>query len=92
MSRTLLLLRPLQCEDAPVVAGWGEDALFRRHAGWTATSRAALHEFWLRQVTDPPGELTRLAVEDPAEGVLVGYVDLHGSDPGEKELGFVIGP
>lgn len=34
----------------------------------------------------------RLAVEDPTIDELVGYVDLHGSDPGEKELGFVIGP
>ncbi len=33
-----------------------------------------------------------MAVEDPTVGELVGYVDLHGSDLGEKELGFVIGP
>ncbi|MEC5199820.1 RimJ/RimL family protein N-acetyltransferase [Arthrobacter sp. PL16] len=92
MNPPALRLRPLLREDAPVLAEWGGDGLFCQHAGWTATSRAALHDFWVRQITDPPAELIRLAVEDPAEGVLVGYVDLHGLDPGEKELGFVIGP
>ena len=45
----------------------------------------------MRQVEEPPEGLIRLAVED-ADGGVVGYVDLHGSNPGEKELGFVVGP
>lgn len=91
MNPTVLRLRPLQHGDAHALAGWGQDELFCQHAEWTATSSAALHDFWVRQVEDPPFELIRLAVED-ADGELVGYVDLHGSNPGEKELGFVIGP
>ncbi len=54
--------------------------------------RPALYSFWSQQVQDPTEGLIRLAVEDPIVGKLVGYVDLHGSDPAEKELGFVIGP
>ncbi|MHA7284435.1 GNAT family N-acetyltransferase [Arthrobacter sp. TMS2-4] len=91
MTPTVLHLRPLQHGDAHALAGWGRDELFCRHAGWAATSPATLHDFWVRQVEDPPTGLIRLAVEN-ADGYLVGYVDLHGSNPGEKELGFVIGP
>ncbi|MFJ6001858.1 GNAT family N-acetyltransferase [Arthrobacter sp. NPDC092385] len=91
MTPSALRLRPLQHADAAVLAAWGEDTTFCRHTGWTMTSRDALHDFWARQVDDPPDGLIRLAVED-ADGDLVGYVDLHGSNPGEKELGFVIGP
>lgn len=91
MNSAALHLRPLQREDAGVLAGWGEDDLFCLHAGWSTTSHAALHDFWVRQVEDPPAELIRLAAEN-VNGGLVGYVDLHGLDPGEKELGFVIGP
>lgn len=92
MNPTSLRLRPLRREDAPVLSEWGGDSSFCEHTGWTVTSPAALYSFWLQQVQDPPDGLMRLAVEDPAVGELVGYVDLHGSDPGEKELGFVIGP
>lgn len=91
MNPTGLHLRPLQREDADVLVEWGEDGLFCQHAGWTASWQTALHDFWVRQVEDPPAELVRLAAED-ADGELVGYVDLHGLDPGEKELGFVVGP
>ncbi len=91
MKPTALHVRPLQREDADILAGWGEDDLFCHHAGWTVSSQAALHDFWVRQVEDPPAELVRLAAED-ADRELVGYVDLQGLEPGEKELGFVIGP
>lgn len=91
MNPTVLHLRPLQHRDAHALAGWGQDEIFRQHAGWTVTSAAALHDFWVRQVEDPPAELVRLAAED-ADGELVGYVDFHGLDQGEKELGFVVGP
>ncbi|MHA7144963.1 GNAT family N-acetyltransferase [Arthrobacter sp. TmT3-37] len=91
MKPPALHLRPLQHEDAAVLAAWGKDTDFCQHTGWTTTSRTALHDFWVRQVEDPPVGLTRLAAED-ADGELVGYVDLHGSNQGEKELGFVIGP
>jgi RimJ/RimL family protein N-acetyltransferase len=95
MTASALRLRPLEHADAAVLAAWGEDTTFCRHTGWTMTSRVALHDFWVRQVEDPPDGLIRLAVEDAnaaTDGDLVGYVDLHGTDPGEKELGFVIGP
>ncbi|TYC96621.1 GNAT family N-acetyltransferase [Arthrobacter echini] len=91
MTPPALRLRPLQHADAAVLAAWGEDTTFCQHTGWTVTSRVALHDFWVRQVEYSPGELIRLAVED-ADDDLVGYVDLHGSTSGEKELGFVIGP
>ncbi|MPY12238.1 GNAT family N-acetyltransferase [Arthrobacter bussei] len=91
MTPSALRLRPLQHADAAVLAAWGEDTTFCQHTGWTVRSRAALHDFWVRQVEYSPGELIRLAVED-ADDDLVGYVDLHGSTSGEKELGFVIGP
>ncbi len=91
MDSTALHLRPLQHEDADALVGWGEDGLFCRHVGWGASSRTALHDFWVRQVEDPPAELIRLAVEN-ADSEVVGYVDLHGTNPGDKELGFVIGP
>jgi RimJ/RimL family protein N-acetyltransferase len=94
MTASALRLRSLQYADAGVLAAWGEDMTFCRHTGWTMTSQAALRNFWVRQVEDPPAGLIRLAVEDAdaAAGDLVGYVDLHGTNPGEKELGFVIGP
>lgn len=91
MTPSALRLRPLQHADAAVLAAWGEDTTFCQHTGWTVRSRAGLHDFWLRQVDDPSDGLIRLAVED-ADDDLVGYVDLHGTNPGEKELGFVIGP
>ena len=90
MNPTALYLRPLQHQDAPALAAWGQDELFCRHAGWTATSSTGLHDFWVRQVEDPPVGLLRLAVVHADE--VVGYVDLDGSTPGQKELGFVIGP
>lgn len=91
MHPTALRLRPLQHQDAKTLAGWGQDELFCRHAGWTVTSSAALDDFWVRHIEEPPDGLVRLAAED-ADRELVGYVDLHGSNPGERELGFVIGP
>lgn len=91
MTASALHLRPLRREDADALVEWGEDKLFCQHAGWTTSSQAALHDFWVRQVDAPPVDLIRLAVENADVG-LVGYVDLHGSNPGEKELGFVVGP
>lgn len=92
MNQSALRLRPLQHADATVLTAWGRDTRFCQHTGWTVASPVALHNFWVRQVENPPDDLIRLAVEEPATDELVGYVDLHGSDPGVKELGFVIGP
>ena len=87
----MLHLRPLQNRDAQALAGWGQDEVFGRQAGWTGTSPDALHDFWVRQVEEPPVESIRVAVED-ADGEVAGHVDLHGLTAGEKELGFLVGP
>jgi RimJ/RimL family protein N-acetyltransferase len=40
--------------------------------------------------SDPPSELLRFGAV--VDGELVGYVDLHGTDPDRRELGFLVGP
>ena len=45
--------------------------------------------FFRQLVEVPPPDLIRLAALH--EGVVVGYVDLAGAEPHERELGFVIG-
>jgi RimJ/RimL family protein N-acetyltransferase len=48
--------------------------------------RRRVHE---KLIQSPLSDLIRLGVD--YEGVLVGYVDLHGDEPHRRELGFVIG-
>jgi RimJ/RimL family protein N-acetyltransferase len=88
-------LRPLTLADAEVAARWGDDDAFSAYAGWTvgrpAAERAAL---WRALVSDPPYDLLRLAAYDAGAGEdadLVGYVDLHGREPGRRELGYLVG-
>ncbi|MEV4342904.1 GNAT family N-acetyltransferase [Actinoplanes sp. NPDC049596] len=85
-----LTLRPLTPADAPTIASWAGDPVFVAGAGWTPTLSPAAHvAFQLNLITNPPPELIRLgAVEN---GDLVGYVDLHGTEPARRELGYVIG-
>lgn len=70
---------------------WAEDEVFCQHAGWTSRSAEAVRDFWLRQVETPPADLIRRAATSADEGLL-GYVDLHGAKPRERELGFLTGP
>ncbi len=83
-------LRPLSLPDAEVIAQWAADPEFCRQADWS--SGVSLEERRRRNralIQSPPSQLIRLgAVHD---GVLIGYVDLHGDEPERRELGFVIG-
>jgi RimJ/RimL family protein N-acetyltransferase len=86
-----IALRELKLEDARVFARWQTDPQFAAHAGWRLTSETAEGEGWWRSsIADPDPLLLRLAVVK-SEAV-VGYVDLHGAGPDERELGYVIGP
>ncbi|GAA5150491.1 GNAT family protein [Nocardioides marinquilinus] len=89
-ARPDVRLRPLRAADAVTIAGWAADPEFRRAADWGSERTVAdLEQFHARLIAEPPASLLRLGVEH--EGVLVGYVDLHGEEPGRRELGFVIG-
>ena len=72
------------------MARWAADAEFCRAAGWTADlPLGEYRRFHRRLIQSPPADLIRLGAVH--NGVLVGYVDLHGSEPHRRELGFVIG-
>lgn len=85
-----VVLRPLQLHDADVFAAWGADSEFCREADWTPglpyTERRRFHQALIQS---PPTQLLRLGATH--EGLLVGYIDLHGDEPHRRELGFVIG-
>ncbi len=68
------------------------DPVFCAHAGWTPQATiAAGRERWRALIESPdPALLRLLAVR--ANGAPVGYADLHGDSPGERELGYVVGP
>jgi len=72
------------------MARWAADSEFCRAAGWTADlPHADYRRFHQTLIRSPPADLIRLgAVHD---GILVGYVDLHGNESHRRELGFVIG-
>jgi RimJ/RimL family protein N-acetyltransferase len=83
-------LRPLELTDAEALASWALDPLFCAAAKWTTgLSTMEYVSFHRRIITEPPSDLVRLAAVH--RGELVGYVDLHGSEPLRRELGFVIG-
>ena len=85
-----LTLRPLRISDAEVISRWGSDPGFCRAAGWTVDlPLAELRHFHHMLIESPSPDLIRLAAI--RDEVLVGYVDLCGSDPHRRELGFVIG-
>lgn len=86
-----VLLRPLRPEDVDSFVTWSQDAVFCRHAGWRVDAPATrMRSFWTEMVHQPPADLVRLAAV--RDGVVVGYVDLHGDQPDERELGYVVGP
>jgi len=83
-------IRPLVPGDAEVAASWARDVEFCRAADWSADRPYEQHvAFWRDLIQAPPPDLIRLGATN--EGVLVGYVDLHGGDPMRRELGFVTG-
>ncbi len=85
-----VLLRPLEPLDAEVIAAWGDDLLFCDEAGWSRDLDPAERRVrWVELVRDLPADLIRLA--GVLDGELIGYVDLHGSEPGRRELGYLVG-
>ena len=83
-------LRPLRAPDADVLARWAADPQFCRAAEW-ANRPLEEHRAVLRhRIQSPPGDLLRLGAIQSDD--LVGYVDLHGSEPSRRELGYLIGP
>lgn len=90
MTTPEVSLRPLVPQDAPVIAGWGDDPVFVAHADWTERSPEETPAFWESRTRRSPDGLIRLGAE--RAGALVGCLDLHGDDPGRRELGYVVGP
>src|SRR5699024_5940055 len=87
----VLRLRPMEPPDAATFTPWGQDAAFCRAAGWReGLPEGELMEFWDALITSPPQTLHRLSAT--VDDAVVGYVDLHGTDPEVLELGYVIGP
>jgi RimJ/RimL family protein N-acetyltransferase len=83
-------LRPLTPGDAQVIAAWGSDDEFCRAADWTVGMPPSEYRAIQEQlIAQPPSDLIRLGAVFDRQ--LVGYVDLHGSESGCRELGFVIG-
>lgn len=79
-----LTLRVLRPDDSTVFASWQTDALFAAHAGWRLTSSPTDGEQWWREsIVAPDPLLLRLAAVEGEEPV--GYVDLYGSGPDERE-------
>lgn len=81
-------LRPLTGDDVETLASWGEDPVFRAAAEWGASGTEARRAFWQRMVDAPPADLLRFGAR--IDGQLVGTVDLHGDQPRERELGFLV--
>lgn len=73
-----------------MLASWARDVEFCREAGWSADlPHEQILASWRDLIQATPPDLIRLGVIH--EGVLAGYVDLHGSELWCRELGFVIG-
>lgn len=78
-------------DDAETLASWAVDAVFCAHAGWRLRgSPADAVPWWREAITRPDPKLMRLLALSADEPV--GYVDLHGDDVTERELGYVIAP
>lgn len=86
----MLKLRPLNVEDAQLLADWGMDDDFRVAADWANRGRdqhLRFHQDLIASISDDPH---RLAVIDGDQ--LVGYVDFTPDGSGSCELGIAIGP
>lgn len=90
-SSPAVQLRPVSLADADVIASWGLDEVFCRAADWTpGLPLQAYRDHQRSLASSPPDDLVRLAAVH--EGEVVGCVDLHGAEPGRRELGYEIGP
>lgn len=89
-SEPRVQLRQLVAADADFIAAWSADEDFCRAAGWSTRPVEEHRAFQHRLIAEPPVDLLRLAAIQ--DGQLVGYVDLHGSSPDRRELGFLVGP
>lgn len=89
--RVELSLRPLVDSDAQTLGSWAADPVFCAHAGWRERSSPDEAVPWWRDaIARPDPALIRLMAVSNREPV--GYVDLHGGDADDRELGFLIGP
>jgi RimJ/RimL family protein N-acetyltransferase len=83
-------LRRPTAEDATLLAEWGTDPEFCEHAGWSGqTNLTDRRAWWSAVIAEPRADLIRLVV--CLDDEVVGYVDLHGTDPHRRELGYVVG-
>lgn len=90
MVMPAVTLRPLRPDDAEVMAAWGDDLLFCDEAGWSRDLDPTERRLrWAELVAHLPANLIRLTAV--ADGAVVGYVDLHGSEPRRRELGYLVG-
>ncbi|WP_409484333.1 GNAT family N-acetyltransferase [Arsenicicoccus dermatophilus] len=83
-------LRSLTVDDATTLASWAADEHFCRVAGWTLGRSVAEHRATFCRRLESAPDLIRLGATH--DGELVGYVDLHGEEPGRRELGYLVGP
>ncbi|GAB3537872.1 GNAT family protein [Arthrobacter tecti] len=83
-----------------MIAHWGDDSQFCAEADWAADVAAPeRYAFWRKLIENPPADLIRLGVvgDDGTDDanrdkeILLGYVDLHGTESERRELGYLIG-
>lgn len=83
-------LRPLELRDIDAMVGWSRDDAFCRAAEWTVgLADSAMREHCLAMIHQPSPDLLRMAVTGNDQ--IVGYADLFGTDPTNRELGILIG-
>jgi RimJ/RimL family protein N-acetyltransferase len=87
---TTVVLRPLRQDDAPVLASWGRDEVFRRAAGWSAPDGDNHLRYFQRAIEAPRRGVTWLGAVEGER--LVGVVELTRLSLSEIEIGFSIGP
>jgi len=81
----------LRLADAALLAQWTADPVFVRHAEWReGLTVEEAQAFWQKLIESPRKELVRLAAVVGED--VVGYVDLHGEEAGNRELGYLVGP
>ncbi|MDH2444559.1 GNAT family N-acetyltransferase [Amnibacterium sp. CER49] len=85
-----VVLRPLRHGDAPVLASWGRDEVFRRAAGWSLPDGDNHLRYFERAIEAPRRGVTWLGAVEGER--VVGVVELTRLSLSEIELGFSIGP
>jgi len=90
LSTGTVVLRPLRHSDAEVLASWASDPWLCAAADWSTDRPEEYHRAFHRRLIDaPPPDLIRLAAV--LDDDVVGYVDLHGTEPSRRELGYLVG-